>query len=66
MISRGATDNSPALQRWVDCMFMGANPVRDERTLLPSIPGPTPHVRLNPSIETLGYSHCEVKEKTMS
>jgi len=66
MMPTGASESSPALQRSVTHMFIVTSPVRGERTLLPSLAGLSLHVPLNPSVKTLGYSRCEVKENTVS
>jgi len=56
---RGETpDNSPALQCWVKGRGNGQSPVRDGRTVLPSLTGLCfPGGHAVPSAEALGYFH---------
>ena len=66
MTSNDATENSPALQRWVTCMFVCVSPVEDERAVLPSLPGLGALGLLNPSVKTLGYFHRKRGASTIS
>ena len=65
MTSRGATDNSPALQRWVIRILISTSPARDERTLLLSLSGLGSLVPLKPSVERLGYFNRETGVNTV-